>query len=91
NKAHSSVQKAANIAGLGSNLRLIRSNAQHDRQGYAIDTTELSEAMRNDIKAGLTPMFVCANVGSTNTCAVDPVGELGDACHRCVSACICCC
>ncbi|CAN0287921.1 unnamed protein product, partial [Scytosiphon promiscuus] len=40
----------------------------------------LRRAMRKDREAGLTPMFVCANVGSTNTCAVDSLVELGDAC-----------
>lgn len=109
NQAHSSVQKAANVAGLGSNMRLIPArgwtgegkgddregqpehNTQQDRQAYAIDAAELYKAMRRDVKAGLTPIFVCANVGSTNTCAVDHVGELGDACRRCVSVCFCRC
>ncbi|CAN0365273.1 unnamed protein product, partial [Scytosiphon promiscuus] len=57
-------------------------NARYNRQGYAVDAAELSEAMRKDREAGLTPMFVCANVGSTNTCAVDSLVELGDACRR---------
>lgn len=101
------MQKAANIAGLGSNLRLIptkgwvankedvdetkedRGYGSHQEQRcYALDATALSEAMREDLKAGLTPIFVCANVGSTNTCAVDPVRAVGEACRRFVCACI---
>ncbi|CAM9650065.1 unnamed protein product, partial [Hapterophycus canaliculatus] len=82
-QAHSSIQKAANIAGLGSKLRLIptRHDAQQEQQCYAVDAADLSEAMREDLQAGLTPMFVSANVGSTNTCAVDPVRALGEACR----------
>lgn len=107
NQAHSSIQKAANIAGLGSNLRLIPTREwsdknkegtgrqdsraggdEHDQQCYTVDAADLSEAMRNDLKAGLTPVFVSANVGSTNTCAVDPVRAMGEACRRCVRVCL---
>lgn len=79
------MQKAANIAGLGSNLRLIstRGSCEDGQQCYTLDAGELSEAMREDEAAGLTPVFVSANVGSTNTCAVDPVRSLGEACRRC--------
>ncbi|CAM9654577.1 unnamed protein product [Ectocarpus sp. 6 AP-2014] len=82
-QAHSSVQKAANIAGLGSNLRLIptRGSGEDGQRCYTLDAGELSEAMRKDEAAGLTPVFVSANVGSTNTCAVDPVRSLGEACR----------
>ncbi|CAM9528472.1 unnamed protein product [Ectocarpus fasciculatus] len=82
-QAHSSVQKAANIAGLGSNLRLIptRGSGEDSQRCYTLDSAELSEAMREDAAAGLTPVFVSANVGSTNTCAVDPVRSLGEACR----------
>ncbi|CAM9771919.1 unnamed protein product, partial [Ectocarpus sp. 13 AM-2016] len=82
-QAHSSVQKAANIAGLGSNLRLIptRGSDEDGQRCYTLDAAELSEAMREDEAAGLTPVFVSANVGSTNTCAVDPVRSLGEACR----------
>eukprot|EP00903_Cladosiphon_okamuranus_P005441 g5426.t1 len=95
-QAHSSVQKAANIAGLGSNLRLMPTNTntntniggggggegkEEDQQCYTLDAGALADAMREDMAAGLTPIFVSANVGSTNTCAVDPVRSLGEACR----------
>lgn len=89
NQAHSSIQKAANIAGLGSNLRLIPSrgnNVEGDevdgRQSYSLDGDALVKAMRTDEDAGLTPTFVNANVGSTNSCAIDSVRVLGEACRR---------
>ncbi len=82
------------MAGLGSNLRLIPTRGDGDgdsggseeegeeRGRYALDAGDLAEAMREDAAAGLTPVFVCANVGSTNTCAIDPVRAVGEACRR---------
>eukprot|EP00752_Nemacystus_decipiens_P001994 g1917.t1 len=97
-QAHSSVQKAAIIAGLGSNLRLIPTTTtatiitdtrgkdeeveeEGQQQCYTMDAEALAAAMREDAAAGLTPVFVSANVGSTNTCAIDPVRALGEACR----------
>eukprot|EP00752_Nemacystus_decipiens_P002072 g1983.t1 len=92
-QAHSSVQKGANIAGLGSNLRIIPTRTttitgtirtqggdakEVGQQCYTLDPKALADAMREDAAAGLTPMFVSATVGTTNTCAVDPVGALGE-------------
>lgn len=81
------MQKAANIAGLGSNVRLIPTRGsggegEKQQQQYTLDPADLSDAMREDAAAGLTPVFVSANVGSTNTCAVDPVRALGEACRK---------
>lgn len=84
-QAHSSVQKAANIAGLGTNVRMIATHGGGETaegNAYALDVVDLATAMREDIAAGLTPVFVNANVGSTNSCAVDPVLAMGDICQR---------
>lgn len=90
-QAHSSVQKAANIAGLGANLRLITTRQQGggviDGEGggegsYGLNAQELEAAMNDDRRKGLTPVFVSANVGSTNSCAVDPVRAIAEVCHR---------
>lgn len=84
-KAHSSVQKAANMAALGTSLRIIPTSARgqnKDEAAYAMDAASLATAMREDAARGLTPMFVSANVGSTNTCAIDPVRALGEVCRR---------
>eukprot|EP00904_Undaria_pinnatifida_P009634 jgi/Undpi1/5800/HiC_scaffold_2.g01074.m1 len=83
-QAHSSVQKAANIAGLGTNVRMIATRGGGETaegNAYALDVVDLATAMREDIAAGLTPVFVNANVGSTNSCAVDPVLAMGDICQ----------
>eukprot|EP00752_Nemacystus_decipiens_P002073 g1984.t1 len=95
-QAHSTVQKGANIAGLGSHLRIIptrtttttgtiqtlgEDEGEVGQQCYTLDPKALADAMREDAAAGLTPMFVSATVGTTNTCAVDPVGALGEVCR----------
>lgn len=84
-QAHSSVQKAANIAGLGANMRVIPASGRSgsaDDSAYALDPADLAAAMEEDLAAGLTPMFVTANVGSTNSCAIDPVLAIGKVCRR---------
>ena len=50
--------------------------------GYALDAADLAAAMGEDAAAGLTPVFVNVNVGSTNSCAVDPVIAIGEVCRR---------
>ncbi|CAM9405302.1 unnamed protein product [Ascophyllum nodosum] len=84
-QAHSSVQKAANIAGLEANIRLIPTpgGRQSEKDPFALDADDLVAAMAKDLADGLTPIFVAANVGSTNTCAIDPVRSLAEGCRRC--------
>src|SRR5262249_14047457 len=55
-QAHSSLEKAMMIAGLGrGNLRLIDAPATH---GFAMNAEHLRQTIINDQKAGLTPFFV---------------------------------
>lgn len=74
-QAHSSIEKAMMIAGLGrENLRVIDAPA---RTGYAMDPAALEQAITRDIAAGFTPCFVCATVGTTSSNAIDPVDAIG--------------
>jgi aromatic-L-amino-acid decarboxylase len=79
-QAHSSILKAAMIAGLArgpedrSQVRLIDVDS---RMRMRADL--LAEAMRADIAAGRVPMFVCATVGTTSSTAIDDVGAIADA------------
>src|SRR5438105_2471599 len=58
-QAHSSVEKAMQIAGLGrSNLRLIETD-----ENFAMNPALLAQAIKNDIASGLKPFFVCATSG----------------------------
>ncbi len=76
-QAHSSVVKAAMIAGLArsaddrSRVRLIATDADH-----RLDADALRRAIAEDIAQGLTPAHVCATIGTTGVTAVDPVDRV---------------
>ncbi|MCH8316720.1 MAG: aspartate aminotransferase family protein, partial [Planctomycetes bacterium] len=77
NQAHSSVEKAVKIAGLGrANLRLIEVD-----ESFAMRPQALADAIARDKAAGLTPCFVCATVGTTSSTGLDPVRAIGEICR----------
>jgi aromatic-L-amino-acid decarboxylase len=69
-QAHSSVAKAARIAGV--TLRTIATDAT-----LALDADALRIAIETDRAAGRVPCFVCATVGTTSSGAVDPLHDTG--------------
>ena len=76
--AHSSIEKAVKIAGLGrTNLRLVGADARH-----AMRPDELEAAIAADRTVGATPAMVSATVGTTSSGAVDPVRAIGEVCRR---------
>jgi aromatic-L-amino-acid/L-tryptophan decarboxylase len=76
-QAHSSLEKAAGIAGIGrGNLRLI---AVDDR--FAMRPEALQAQITADRAAGRAPFFVCATVGTTSSNAIDPLPEIGRICQ----------
>jgi aromatic-L-amino-acid decarboxylase len=80
-QAHSSVIKAAMIAGLAAHpedrrrLRLIETDKH-----FAMRPEALADAMTSDTEAGLVPFYVCATVGTTSSTAIDPVDRIGPVC-----------
>lgn len=77
-QAHSSIEKAVRMAGIGStNLRLIESDAS-----FAMKPGALAQAIEADKAAGKTPAIVCATVGTTSSTAIDPVPEIGRICRE---------
>ncbi len=77
-QAHSSVPKAALLAGFGAeHLRLIGTD---DRHALRLDLLE--RAVEEDIAAGRRPCAVVAAVGTTATTALDPVAGIADLCAR---------
>ena len=77
-QAHSSVAKAAWIAGITrANVRAIPTDAS-----YRMRIDALRDAVAADRAAGLKPFLVCATAGATNTGAVDPLHELADLTAR---------
>lgn len=70
--AHSSVAKAALLAGFGrDNLRLI----DHD-DAYAMRPDALAAAIRADLADGKRPCAIVATTGTTTTTAIDPLAAL---------------
>jgi aromatic-L-amino-acid decarboxylase len=77
-EAHSSIEKAVKIAGLGQeNLRLIDVD---DRLAMRPDA--LARQIEQDRRAGRVPCFVCATVGTTSSNAIDPLPEIGLICRE---------
>jgi aromatic-L-amino-acid/L-tryptophan decarboxylase len=77
-QTHSSLQKAAMIAGIGvDNLRLIEVD-----ENFAMKPSALAHQVELDRRAGLTPCFVCATVGTTSSNAMDPVRAIGEVCRK---------
>ena len=77
-QAHSSIEKDIKIAGLGlDNLRLIEVD-----EDFAMRPEALARQIEIDRRAGLTPCFVCATIGTTSSNAIDPLPEIGRICRE---------
>ena len=77
-QTHSSVEKAAKVAGLGaSKLRAIGVDEK-----FAMRADLLARQIAQDKAAGLVPCFVCATVGTTSSNAIDPVPEIARICRE---------
>jgi aromatic-L-amino-acid decarboxylase len=74
-QGHSSIEKAALLAGFGKHhLRLIPTNADD----HALRADLLRDAMAADRARGMRPCAVVACVGTTATTAMDPVRSIAD-------------
>ena len=71
-QAHSSIKKACMVAGT-PHCRLIPARPELD---YALDPADLSAAIQEDIASGLIPFYLVGTIGSTSSCAVDPIADL---------------
>jgi aromatic-L-amino-acid decarboxylase len=77
-QTHSSLEKAAMIAGMGvENLRLIEVDEK-----FAMRPEALARQVEADKKAGLTPCFVCATVGTTSSNGMDPIAAIAEVCRQ---------
>lgn len=77
-QAHSSVDKAVILLGLGQ--RSLVKIPVNER--FEMDPESLSEAIRDDRAAGHLPMCVIATLGTTSTTSVDPIDAVGEVCQR---------
>jgi aromatic-L-amino-acid/L-tryptophan decarboxylase len=76
-EGHSSIEKAARIAGLGAQaVRLVEVDDQ-----LAMRPDDLRAKITADRAAGATPALVVATIGTTSTTAVDPLPAIGEICR----------
>ncbi|MCP3751482.1 DOPA decarboxylase [Pseudomonas sp. SBB6] len=73
-QAHSSVDKAALLAGFGKdNIRYIETDDH-----FAMRPQALAAAIEEDLANGLQPCAVVATTGTTTTTAIDPLQPVGE-------------
>lgn len=77
-EAHSSVQKAIELMGLGSKaLRKVPVD-----KNYRMDFAQLEKMIVADRAAGHVPICVVGNAGTVNTGAIDPLAQIAELCAR---------
>ena len=77
-QAHSSIEKAAIVLGVGQDgFRKIPVD-----DAFRMDPDALARAVAEDRESGWTPCAVVATVGTTSTTSIDPVPAIADVCER---------
>ena len=77
-QAHSSVDKAVRIVGIGSdNIRRVATDAN-----LSMAPDDLDRLLAEDRAAGFVPCMVVATIGTTATGAVDPLREIAEVCSK---------
>ena len=77
-ETHTWIQKAADIAGLGTDaIRWIATDRER-----RMDLTALREQILSDIEAGDKPILAAGTAGTVSTGAVDPLPELAALCRE---------
>ncbi|KAL9250838.1 Tyrosine/DOPA decarboxylase 2-like protein [Drosera capensis] len=79
-QTHCSFHKSAKIAGINpNNIRKIKTT---NSSNFGLRADLLRLAVKDDVEAGLIPLFLCATVGTISTTAVDPIGSLCDVANE---------
>ena len=77
-QSHAVQVRAAKIVGVRpEHIRMIPSD-----QCFRIDMKALAQAVAEDRAAGLNPIAVCANAGTSSTGAIDPLEAMADFCEK---------
>jgi aromatic-L-amino-acid decarboxylase len=76
--AHSSIEKAAIVLGLGhKGVTKIEVDAE-----FRMRADRLREAIERDLHSGIQPCAVVATVGTTSTTSIDPVRAIAELCEQ---------
>jgi aromatic-L-amino-acid decarboxylase len=77
-QAHHSVHKSLHLTGIPrANVRAVPIDER-----YRMRADALAEMIATDKAAGLSPYLVCGAAGTTNTGAIDPLGQIAEVCER---------
>ncbi|OMP11436.1 Pyridoxal phosphate-dependent decarboxylase [Corchorus olitorius] len=75
-QTHSTFAKVSKLAGIcPRNIRLIPTTLD---SGFSLSPLKLRTAVEADVASGLLPLYLCLNLGTTSTTAVDSIGPLAD-------------
>ncbi|KAL1496930.1 hypothetical protein ABEB36_007980 [Hypothenemus hampei] len=74
-ESNSSVEKSGMIASV--KMRLLSTDPEGSLRGPTLE-----DAIRNDKAAGLIPFCVVASLGTTGTCSMDNIKEIGQICSK---------
>jgi aromatic-L-amino-acid/L-tryptophan decarboxylase len=77
-QTHNSIEKALRVLGFArEQIRMLPSD-----ENFRLPVESLQQAVAEDRADGKQPFLIIANAGTTNTGAVDPLGQLADLCER---------
>lgn len=77
-EAHSSVEKAVKIAGIGKE-NLVKVDVDEE---FRMKPEKLENAIATDIAMGYKPVCVVAALGTTGSTAVDPLQQIAEVCRK---------
>ena len=76
-QAHSSIEKAVILLGLGQ-ASLSRIPVD---DAFRMNATALRDAVERDLEDGVRPVAVVGTIGTTSTTSVDPIARIADICE----------
>ncbi|KAK6740525.1 hypothetical protein RB195_008780 [Necator americanus] len=79
-QAHSSVEKDSMLCGV--KLRKLKSTVDPEFKNYTVTKEVLENAIKEDRARGLIPFVMIATMGTTSSCSIDRLDELGPICNR---------
>ena len=77
-ETHSSIEKAVKISGIGKK-NLVKVKVDRD---FKMIPEELKIAIEKDLSAGKKPLCIVATIGTTGSCAIDPLYEISEICEK---------